>query len=149
MHLLPFRVCPEAFSEILVCVLPVNMRGIYDLYWYIEVTRQAIIQSIGGGPLFPSPRPPTGLVTCTCNHQSLQAYAFARIFTDFYGCTDLPLILRDSSIIRGKFMACFFIISVEKQATNFPKICAQCTIMLSSGHGHFKFSWNDDTKYRK
>ena len=36
----------------------------------------------------------------------------------------------------------------RKTSHKLPKNCAQCAIMLSS-HGHFKFSWNDDTKYGK
>ena len=41
-------------------------------------------------------------------------------------------------------MACFFIIPMEKQAINFPKI-----VHNAQSCGHFKFSWNDDTNDSK
>ena len=37
-----------------------------------------------------------------------------------------------SSIILGKFMACFSIISMEKQAMNFPKLCTMCDHAVKS-----------------
>ena len=51
--------------------------------------------------------------------QSLQVYAFARIFTDFQGLIWVYRFYGIFNVILGKFIACFF---MEKQAINFPKI---------------------------
>ena len=51
------------------------------------------------------------------------------------------------NIILGKFMACFFIIPMEKQAMNFKKNCAQCAIMLSSPNFHGMMIQNTVQKY--
>ena len=42
----------------------------------------------------------------------------------------------------------FFIIPMEKQAINFPTMHDHA-VKSELSHGHFKFSWNDDTKYGK
>ena len=51
------------------------------------------------------------------------------------------IIYRNSSVIREKFMACFFFVPMEKQAKN----CAECAIMLSLDS--LNFHGNDHTKY--
>ena len=43
----------------------------------------------------------------------LRIFSGVRIYHKFYGI---------SSVILGKFMACFFIVPMEKQAINFPKL---------------------------
>ena len=54
---------------------------------------------------------------------SLQVYLFPRIFTDFQGTQNYKKIYGISSVIHGKFMACFSIVPMKRQAINFPKLC--------------------------
>ena len=52
---------------------------------------------------------------------------------------------------QQKFMVCFSIIPMEKQAINFQKLCTMHDHAVKSefSHGHFKFSGNDYTKHGK
>ena len=52
-----------------------------------------------------------------------------------------------SSIIRGKFMACFSIVPMEKQAINFPKIVLQNTQSCCQVCSNFRYGkWLKNTE---
>ena len=57
-----------------------------------------------------------------CHEQSLQVYAIAHIFMNFQEVYGITKILRDFQRHSREVYGLFFIIPMEKQAINFPKI---------------------------
>ena len=83
----------------------------------------------------------------TPHYQSLQAYTFARIFTDFQGLIRVYGIIINFTGFPASSLWLVFSLFLWKNKPSSHN--ADHGVESELSHGHCKFSWNDGTKYGK